>query len=156
MSKFNGLFVNTKKLRCSIHESGSMSYECLKNSTMFDLSYIEVDDLNNVIPDGFDFYIFNYHPIPMGWLDTKCVKALSGVKMCIVLEVLPNNPYVMSPRGDFDCYLVLDPTMNKIDKNVYPFPRPLEVQTGVIKHKATRVPVIGSFGFATRSNGFEL
>ena len=156
MSKFNGLFVNTKKAKCSIHESGDMSYQCLKNSAMFDLSYVEVDSENNVIPNGYDFYVFNYHPIPMGWLDTKCVKGLSGIKMCIVLEVLPNDPYVMTPRGDFDCYLVLDPTMNGIEKNVYPFPRPLEVQSGALKYSATSVPTIGSFGFATRGKGFEL
>ena len=156
MSKRSGLFVNTKKAKCSIHESGSMSYQCLKNATTFDLSYVEVDDVNNVIPNGYDFYVFNYHPIPMGWLDTKCVKALSGIKMCIVLEVLPNNPYVMTPRGDFDCYLVLDPTMKRIDKGVYPFPRPLEVQTEANKQRIPHVPIIGSFGFATRSKGFDV
>lgn len=156
MSKVSGLFVNTKKPKCSIHESGLMSYRCLKNSTKFDLSYVEVDDADNVIPNGYDFYVFNYHPIPMGWLDTKCIKSLSGIKMCLVLEVLPNNPYVMSPRGDFDCYLVLDPTMNKVDNSIYPFPRPLEIQTEAVKQKLTRLPIIGSFGFATRSKGFEL
>ena len=156
MPKPRGLFVNTRKAKCSIHESGSMSFDCIKNSKLYDIAYTEVDEDHNSIPDGFDFYVFNYHPIPMGWLDTRCVRRLSGLKMTIVLEVTPNNPYVMTPQGDFDCYLVLDPTLKTIDTRVYPFPRPLENLHVSTRKPLRGAPVIGSFGFPTRGKGFEL
>ena len=150
-----GLFINTEKAKCSIHESGLMVYDCIKDSAKFDLDYIELrkDDLK--IPAEYDFYFFNYHFITTGWLDTKSVKKLPGLKGTIILEVLPNDPFVYCSPFDFDFYCVLDPSMTLKHKKVFAFPRPLDEYTGPLSKKENPVPVIGSFGFATKGKGFE-
>ena len=153
--KLRGIFINPTKANCSIYESGRMMYDCLVQSDKYELDYLEVDESKRNVPDNYDFYAFNYHHITMGWLDTRFVRELPGLKLTFVLEVSPNNPFVFCPAKDFDVYCALDPTMNIPDKKVYAFPRPLEVPDKVIPYHKQPVPVIGSFGFAAPGKGFE-
>lgn len=150
----NGLFLNTEKARCSIHESGLMVYNALVSSDKYHLDYMEIGPEHRTFRDKYDFLVFNYHPFVMGWLDTTQVKKLPGVKITFVLETLPNNPFPMCPKNDFDLYCVLDPSMKIDDERVYPFPRPLESPyTGT--YQKNEIPTIGTFGFATAGKGFE-
>ncbi len=152
----SGLFINCVEAKDSIFESGKMAYGCLLGSGKFSLEYLEITPQNAAIPTNFDFYLFNYHHITMSWLDTKSIrKALPGVKMTLVLEVSPNDPFVFCPNNDFDAYCVLDPTLNLQQKHVYAFPRPLEKFNGQIDYQEQEIPIIGSFGFATTGKGFE-
>lgn len=149
-----GLFINNKKAKDSIHESGYMAYQCLKLSAKYDLDYIEVDEQHREIQTGYDFYFFNYHPITMRWLATDQLKGKLKNVITMILEVAPGDAFVLCPENDFDIYCALDPTI--ISKgNLYAFPRPLEkidFQIPVVKNE---IPVIGSFGFATTGKGFE-
>jgi hypothetical protein len=154
--KLQGLFINPAKANCSIYESGRMVYESLLLSEKYTLDYMEVDENNREIPDNYDFYAFNYHHLTMGWLDTGSIRNLPGLKLTLVLEVLPNNPFVLCPSKDFDVYCALDPTMTVPDKRVYAFPRPLEIPKRTTPYHEHAIPVIGSFGFATSGKGFEL
>jgi hypothetical protein len=154
--KLRGIFINPKKANCSIYESGRMMYKSLVPSDRYELDYLELDESNRNIACNYDFYAFNYHYLTMGWLDTKCVRRLPGLKVTFVLEVAPNNPFVLCPAKDFDAYCVLDPTIKMVDKRIYAFPRPLEVPAKVTLYQEPSVPVIGSFGFATPGKGFEL
>lgn len=154
--KPRGLFINPAKANCSIYESGKMMYESLLLSRKYDLDYMEVDERSREIPNQYDFYAFNYHYLTMGWLDTKSVRHLPGVKITFVLETLPNNPFILCPADDFDAYCAIDPTMNVPDKRVYAFPRPLEIPSIVSQYQESAIPVIGTFGFATKGKGFEL
>ncbi len=154
--KASGLFLNPTQANCSIHESGRMVYECLKISEKYDLDYLEVNENQRQISAGYDFYAFNYHHMTMGWLDTKSVRRLPGLKLTFVLETLRNNPFVLCPSDAFDVYCALDPTMNVADKRVYGFPRPLEPAPILQPYQEQDIPVIGSFGFATQGKGFEL
>jgi hypothetical protein len=116
MTKANlsGLFINCIEAKDSIFESGKMAYECLLNSKEYSLDYLEITPQNVSIPTKYDFYLFNYHHITMSWLDTKCIKSLlPGIKLTLVLEVSPNNPFAHCPPNDFDGYCVLDPTLKK-------------------------------------------
>lgn len=156
VKKLSGLFINCPEARDSIFESGKMVFQCLVNSDEYSLDYIEIDEKSHTISAGHDFYIFNYHMVTMSWLDTRSIKALlPGIKMTIVLEVSPNDPFVYCSPDDFDAYLVLDPTLKSSRKNVYSFPRPLEVVSNLLPYMVKDVPVIGSFGFATEGKGFE-
>jgi len=151
-----GLFLNTTKAQCSIYESGRMIYEALSLSDKFCLDYQEIGEDNREIPANYDFFAFNYHPGPMGWLNTRRLSKLPGLKLTFILEVAPNNTIVLCHSDDFDIYCALDPTLKTDDKRVYVFPRPLEpplVSYNYIEHE---IPVIGSFGFATPGKGFEL
>lgn len=149
------LFVNCKKAQCSIWDSGLMTFNALRLSKRYQIDYVEVDSADRTISSNYDVFVFNYHPITMNWLDTRCFRRLKGLKLTIVLEVLPNDPFPMCPRHVFDGYLVLDPTVRHVDKNVFAFPRPLEMYEPQASYVDTPVPVIGTFGFATRGKGFE-
>lgn len=154
--KPKGLFINPTKANCSIYESGVMIYKSLLLSNKYDLDYIEIDQSQRNISSQYDFYAFNYHHITMGWLDMKSIRLLPGVKITFVLETLPNNPFVLCPKDDFDAYCALDPTMKVDDRRVYAFPRPLEFSSIVTDYKNPSIPTIGTFGFATPGKGFEL
>jgi hypothetical protein len=152
-----GLFLNPQKAQCSIHESGAMAWECLRDNAAYQLDYLELSASNPQIPWGYDFYLFNYHHVTMAWLDTGLVQYLPGLTTTLVLETLPNNPYVLCPAGVFDVYCALDPTMEIDDRRVYAFPRPLERNLlGTVNPVRNRIPVIGTFGFPTPGKGFEL
>jgi hypothetical protein len=151
-----GLFLNTKKATCSIYESGRMSYDALCLSKRFHIDYIEIDQNFHEIPSHYGFYVFNYHYITMGWLNTKSVRKLPGLKLALVLEVAPNDPFVFCSQNDFDSYCVIDPSIKIDDKRVYAFPRPLEVLDFIPSCQETEIPIIGTFGFATPGKGFEL
>jgi hypothetical protein len=154
--KIKGLFLNTAEAKCSIYESGKMSYDCLVLSDSYLLDYQEIDENNRKILGDYDFYIFNYHQLTMGWLDLNFIKKMSGFKAVIVLEVEINNPFCLCPDNIFDAYLVLDPTIQSIKKYVYAFPRPLEnVQNTNIHLKESLTPIIGSFGFYGNGKGFD-
>ncbi len=131
-----------------------MAYNALKLGNSYLLDYTEVDEHFHTISAQYDFYVFNYHHWTMGWLDTKEIKSLPGLKATIVLEVLPNNPFVLCPKDDFDAYLVMDPTISLPYKNIFAFPRPLEQYTFILPTLST-IPVIGSFGFATKGKYFD-
>lgn len=156
VSDFKGLFINNKKAQDSIHESGIMVFHCLKLSDKYLLDYVEIGaEENRNLPLGYQFYFFNYHPSTMAWLDTSKLKKLPGLVMTMILEVLPNDPFVMCPDNHFDGYCVLDPTLKSRNKKVFPFPRPLDSFPSAEKYVEKDIPVIGSFGFATRGKGFQ-
>ena len=149
-----GLFINNKKAKDSIYESGFMAYECLKLSKKYLLDYVEVDVENRTIKTGYDFYFFNYHDVTMQWLNTSALKKDLGCVITMILEVLPNDAFVRTPQNDFTIYCALDPTIIS-SGNLYAFPRPLERVSFEMPIVNNPIPVIGSFGFATVGKGFE-
>jgi FkbM family methyltransferase len=154
--KIAGLFINCPEGQCSIYESGKMAFQCLSGSEKYSLDYLEISPDSRTVPAPYDFYFFNYHITTMSWLDAAAIKnLLPGVKMTLVLEVSPNDPFVYCSPDDFDAYCVLDPTLNINRENVFSFPRPLEVFNEQAPYEPKEIPVIGSFGFATRGKGFE-
>jgi hypothetical protein len=148
-----GLFINNKKAQDSIYESGLMVFNCINRSKKFNLDYIEISEEERTLKTGYDFYFFNYHPSTMAWLDTSRLKSLLGLVLTMVLEVLPNDPFVLCPNNHFHGYCVLDPTI-KTKGKVFAFPRPLE-EMSVPTYIEKEIPFIGSFGFATKGKGFQ-
>ena len=150
-----GLFVNNKKAKDSIYESGYMVYKCLVQSRQYTLDYQEIDINAREVKAGYDFYFFNYHPATMRWLQTKHLKKELGFVITMILEVAPNDPFVLCPEKHFNFYCALDPTVKSSQKNMYTFPRPLEKIDFEIPKIKNEIPVIGSFGFATKGKGFH-
>ena len=147
-----GLFLNTEPAICSIHESGKMIYAALTKSKCHRIDYLEMSWGKNKIPGGYDFYIYNYHYATTAWIKASQLKSLPGTKICVVLEVSPNDPFVLTPKDIFDAYMVIDPTIKR-EGNVYPFPRPLEHQD-IKPYISKAFPVIGSFGLLGSGKGF--
>jgi len=150
-----GLFINNSRAQDSIYESGIMVFNCLRLSKEYQLNYLEVDADHRSVPVGYDFYFFNYHPSTMSWMDTEQLKKLPGLILTMVLEVLPDDPFVFVPDRHFHGYCVLDPTVRLRNRRVFPFPRPLEKVTNLPPYVEKEIPVIGSFGFATKGKGFQ-
>lgn len=149
-----GLFINNKRAKDSIYESGYMVYKSLINSEIYTLDYKEIDINNRSIKKGYDFYFFNYHPVTMQWLQTKHLKKELGFVVTMILEVAPGDAFVLCPEKHFHFYCALDPTIRQ-KHNLYPFPRPLEKLDFQVPAVINDIPVIGSFGFATKGKGFQ-
>lgn len=132
-----------------------MVYNCLKTSENYQLDYVEISIDTRNLSTGYDFYFFNYHPITMSWLNTNSLKKTLGFCITMVLEVAPNDPFVLCPSKHFNAYCVLDPTLKSKNKKVYPFPRPLEQINFELPIAVNEIPVIGTFGFATKGKGFQ-
>lgn len=150
-----GLFINNIKAQDSIYESGLMVFNSLKLSSLYQLDYVEINVNQRTIPLGYDFYFFNYHPFTMAWVDTSQLKKINGLVLTMVLEVSPGNPFVLCPSTHFHGYCVLDPTIVHKNKRVFTFPRPLETINNLQPYVEKEIPVIGTFGFATRGKGFQ-
>jgi hypothetical protein len=156
----SGLFINAMNAHCSIYESGMMIKNAIKLSNKFTLDYLEVirnitnkEYYKTIIPKRYDFYVINWHhwttPIPKDVIDL-----LPGKKICIILEVDENNIFPYTPSDWFNYYMVIDPT-KKREKNIYPFPRPLEVEENLNQLLDKNKIVIGSFGLLTGGKNFE-
>jgi hypothetical protein len=139
-----GVFYNSKKAVCSIHESGKMCFEVLCLSNNYSLDYSE----NTSIDDSYDFIIFNEHFRVNNWMNSVMVRNFKGAVFCIVTEItFGDNPIAKSPPY-FDYYIVLDPTIEDTDK-YFGFPRPIQQFPNLPEYTEKPIPVIGSFGFST-------
>jgi glycosyltransferase involved in cell wall biosynthesis len=173
--RLRGAFINTGKANCSIFESGRMVYECIANSQHYDLDYLSLDmfDVDLFARTGevlllsgqgsesrryrdYDFWVFNWHFYTMGSiLPVEVLQRIDGLKFSIVLELDPDDPLALIPRGAFDGHIALDPNAEPTAE-VFPFPRPLEWPCRKPPPVSKGPPTIGSFGFGTPGKGFEL
>lgn len=152
----SGLFINCVEAQDSIFASGKMAYDALAGSDKYSLDYIEITRDRLDLGAKYDFYFFNYHFHTMAWLETRTLRqVLPGVVITMVLEVSPNDPFVLCSPDDFDIYCVLDPTLNIERENVFAFPRPLEDFGAIAEYQEREIPLIGSFGLGTQGKGFE-
>jgi hypothetical protein len=152
----HGLFLNTTVANCSIYESGLMVKNALqKYANSFTIDYQEISKYGIFYNVGreYDFYVINWHPAVLN-ASRDSINSLPGKKIAVVLETLPNNPFPVTPPDWFNSYMVLDPTQKRT-KNVYPFPRPLEIVDNLPPLLRDDIPVIGSFGFFTPGKKFE-
>jgi hypothetical protein len=144
-----GIFYNSPKASCSIHESGLMCYQALSLSAKYSLVYTEQQ---SIVDGDFDFVIFNHHPWTNSWM-VPFISTITARNFAIVTEVGDySNLFPLTPYPLFDEYIVLDPTIPDIG-NIYGFPRPLEqIQFNAVNSDEI---VIGSFGFATEGKNWE-
>lgn len=139
-----GIFYNSKKSTCSIHETGVMCFHVLKKSSLYELEYSEEE----VMRYDVDFVVFNYHHNVCRWINPSLLQQFKGLTFTIVTEV---SLYTLdlAPHTSmiFDHYLILDPTI-KETSTMHAFPRPLLDCSTPVYPNNNRV-VIGSFGLPT-------
>jgi len=160
-NQIRGLFLNSPFGQCSIHESGNMVYNAIKNIPWIKWDYENLTEkiLNTAqsVHQRYNFVLFNYHPFTANWLNLDSVKEIQCLKINMVLETLPHDIYALCPKGVFDVHLAIDPTINDEPNVIYGMPRPI---VNVIPDmpepytKSSRIR-IGTFGFATPGKGFE-
>jgi len=155
-----GLFINPSKTNCSIYESGAMISRILTDSRAYDLDIINIsrEDILNEnygIPNGYDFYLINWHSWALPIKEDR-IKKLVGKKLCIVLEVSAEEmfPKLYTQPTWFDACMVIDPTKQR-EKNGYPFPRPILFVENLRPLLSDKIPVLGSFGLLTAGKRFE-
>jgi FkbM family methyltransferase len=154
--KLHGLFINVPDDLCSIYESGVAFFRTLEQSEKLSVDYLEVDKSNNEIPNGFDFYVFNYHWVKMGWLDTRNLRSKLQNIYAICLEVEPNNPLFGILGDHFDGYLVLDPTIASPRSNILGLPRPIPVLYPIKEADLNlECPIVGTFGLSYVDKGID-
>lgn len=168
-----GLFLNSSKGVCSIHEVGLQCYDILRQSSAYHLEYSEGKGGAPGDDDRYDFVIVNYHFVTNNWVTKDYLARIAKTSFAIVTEIGLKDDLVLdvhsAPRI-FDHYMVLDPSVRE-RQGILAFPRPLDVvptkgggtETETEKRMARgvvgsgeEVPVIGSFGFATWGKRWEL
>lgn len=167
-----GIFINTRKAKCSIYSSGKMLYDTIQKSKSYTIDYVEINDIiidrlhqgiiestTTKVSPVYDFYIVNYHHTTMR--DVEGVNSrrfinLPGKKLCVILEMFKDDPFpYMNPVG-FTDMLVLDPTMNRQESNIHAFPRPLPKPRKMkIIESIPEVPIIGTYGYAHPGKCFD-
>jgi hypothetical protein len=96
-----GVFINTAEANCSIYESGRMVYSCIQDSDAYTLEYFSLNTfdityfsatgrikpLEHTQPDapdfldGYDFWVFNWHPYTMApHLTNESIASLPGLE----------------------------------------------------------------------------
>lgn len=148
-NKLKGMFYNSKKASCSIYESGLMVYNCLKQSLFYSLDYTE--DQNFVYE--YDFAVVNEHFTVNNWVTKQMVKQFNKPVFCIVTEVSFTEKYIDKSPNFYTAYMVLDSSITE-KNNIYGFSRPLEDYI-IPNHCENKIPVIGSFGFATSGKNWH-
>jgi len=142
-----GLFVNHNQPKCSIYECGLTFYRCLDS---LNLGYYETSSED--FPEGYDYYVINYHYSATRYWSPAYIQSLPGKKISYLLETGQQNPYLLCPEV-FDAYCIPDPTMRE-DPPVFVFPRPLS-QYSLPLYEQNPFPIIGSFGFASEFKQIE-
>jgi FkbM family methyltransferase len=142
--KLTGIFYNSKKSNCSIHCTGLMIYNILKDTSLYDLEYSEETEIYN----QYDFIIYNQHLHVNNWITEELSKEYNKPIFCIVTEIGHRGDIMPFTPRYFTKYIVIDPTITE-EQNIYSFPRPIINQINSKELLNKTVPVIGSFGFAT-------
>lgn len=138
-----GLFINQKKAKCSIYESGVAISNILKTNPNFKLDYVETEPYFKTARE-YDFYVVNWHHCTLA-MSKLTLDRLRGLKIGVVLEVSNDSYTPYTPVGIFNAYIIIDPT-KKRKNNLYPFPRPLEIVENLKEVISDKI-VVGSFGF---------
>lgn len=174
--KHNILFVNNLNAACGVYQHGKLVYQLLRESTKYEINYIECDDMKTIVASYNaihpDIIIYNYHPSLFGFLvkNYNVMRSLHNVKHIGLitdgtLDVLQNpkihdNLKMGSNVGTtfcppiFDRYLFMDPETVETSyiKKVLPTIPYFEPTEDTIPNQKV---VIGSFGFGGKDKGFD-
>lgn len=148
---------------CGIHDLGQRIAECLKQSTMLEVTHLDIADVNGwrnalaiVQPD---VVIVNYRPDLMPWIPTALDLAYDlPITMFAVLHqyeaaTADQRAHEILAYG-FHHIIALDPMLEPTEPRLHAVGRP--ILPSVEHYGATDDPVaVGSFGFAFPHKGFD-
>jgi len=174
------LFVTHRKKQCGVYEFGIRLFEAIKVSAKYHFVHAACDSLdelkNTIQAEAPIAIIYNYHPSVLPWICTKVAKGcyrnhisnFKPLQIGIIHEVTQtvadtatayrNNIILGGSEKKlnalFDFYIAPDPTL--LLQNPFVFKTGRLVPVFHATPAENRLPVIGSFGFATPNKGFEL
>jgi FkbM family methyltransferase len=157
VSKKRGLFLNSTKGICSIHEVGLQCYDILSQSNDYQLEYSEE---KGHVGGGqyYDFVVFNYHFVTNNWVTKDYLAKIAKTSFAIVTEIGLKEDIVLDTHSApriFDYYIALDPSIQE-RQGVLAFPRPLDLMPRVSNCLKGGEVIVGSFGLATFGKHWEL
>ena len=164
--KYNIIFLNHKKQKCGVYQYGVRLFENLKDNTIVNHYYEEIESFNEYQQlmhsdkyHNFDIILYNYHAATMPWLNTENLD-----KKYTNIGIVHESNCVV-----FDAKINIDPTFQDCDKE-FSIGRPLIHNTdeilknhqpstdsihSFIHYKKIDIPVFGSFGFGQSHKKFE-
>ncbi len=158
------LYVNHRQQQCGVFEFGSGIANALIDSIQHEFSYCECDSFeelktnyNNIHPD---VIIYNYHPTTMPWIrsgrfNLPVTFMLRAIHIGTIHEVYQQLADDVTDEI-FDFHIGPDPTMNLINPIVFKTGRLLPIIPDMKSaRRVDKIPIIGSFGFATGGKGFD-
>lgn len=150
------LILNHPEHQCGVHQQGRKIADCLKDSEVFDFTYLECrgpDDYRDAVAK-YDprAIIYNWYPSTMGWARDNLLRGYPNIKHIGIFHEVP-NPKSME-------YIVLEdptatnstPVFTTVPGRVFKTGRYLFPYEG--GHTEPDHPVIGSFGFGFGNKGY--
>ena len=152
------LYVNHKKQQCGVYEFGKEISNLLASSNKYIFHYSECDSLDEFkeVYKSFhpDIIIYNYYPDTMKWVNPVGIFAVpikfqfkDAIHVGIFHEV-HQQAADEANSNIFDFHIAPDPTLLLKNPIVYKTGRLLPQKAEYIENNE-KIPVIGSFGFAT-------
>lgn len=146
------LFINRKAKNCGVRDYGFRLHNIIKNSNLFDVLFVEIDNANDFI-NFFNSYqpdiiLYNYISHIYPFLTNDLIKPILRIPHIILFHEGTIN---FNPHG----ILCVDSTVNDVpDKNVFSLPRPLFENIKLEDYPDNKIPTIGSFGFGFVDKNF--
>lgn len=157
MSKPNVLFVSHKEKQCGVYQFGYNIGRALKRSKKYNFIYVECSSFKDLDRCVRKFEpvctIYNHHGATQRWLTSRITEDYKTPQIGIIHEITQK---VSDSATDyfFDAYIAPDPTLILKNPIVYKTGRLLLKNN--LKPKINKIPVIGSFGFASPNKNFDL
>lgn len=157
------LYVNHRQQQCGVYEFGKGIGKALLNSKKFTVRYCECDSFRELKKEYNVFHpdiiIYNFHPSTMKWVlpenkfDAPVTYKLPAIHIGTIHEV--HQQLADETRDDvFDFHIAPDPTLLLKNPIVFKTGRLLP-RKPLARMQNGKIPVIGSFGFATSGKGFD-
>lgn len=122
------LFISRKSERCGVADYGRRVYEIIRRSTVLDITFREVESIEDCNTSGYDVLLVNYHHATLPFLTH-----LSNVPTAAIFHEGP-----MHIKAD----AIIDTEIRPLFENI-PFEK-----------VDNPIPVIGSFGFGFQDKNF--
>lgn len=151
------LFISHKDKQCGVYQFGYNIGRALKKSKRFRFIYVEcssLDDLHKYVNKYKPVCtIYNYQGATQPWLNSRITEDFKTPQIGIIHEV--TQKVSDSATNYFlDSYIAPDPTLILKNPIVYKTGRLLLKNN--LKKTNNKIPVIGSFGFASANKNFDL
>src|SRR3972149_1620790 len=145
------LFVNHSGTQCGVYQYGWNVYGTLKNSSQFEMRYLEINQLktleDHIIKEPYWAVIYNYYPHTLNFITPAFIKKHPHVIHISLAHELPQEVADRLKDEFFDYYIMGDPTLTSNNPRVFKIGR--IVPKYEKPNASPEIVTIGTFGFGT-------
>jgi hypothetical protein len=151
------LFVNHSNEKCGVYQYGKACYEVIEKIHEHLFDYAECETAQHfhqaVLSSQPDLILYNNHPSTLTYIDPEFILRYRQFLHVSLSHRLNQEKELSSCEQVFDFYIMSDPTLIEKSPRIFKIGRFLPKFDPIFKEPA--LPTIGSFGFGSRSKGFE-